>query len=144
MTALHLYLVVWGVTDWAFPVWGSNSTYNIDLCDCSCILAQLSPPRYLRLVFLHFSIRSWFHCFGSRTVSASGSGWRTRACGREQRAMNRKSFLRWTSSGIRKLRVSFFSWPIPIMQDSCIHKNFQSPAAQVWGQVRHKVQVCHL
>ena len=44
ITVLYLYLVVWGVTDWAFPVWGNNCTNSVDLCHFSCFLAQLSPP----------------------------------------------------------------------------------------------------
>ena len=30
--------------DWAFPVWASNCTYSVDLCQFSCFSAQLSPP----------------------------------------------------------------------------------------------------
>ena len=44
VTVLYLYLVVWGVTDWAFSVWFSNCTYSGDLCHFSPILAQLPPP----------------------------------------------------------------------------------------------------
>ena len=50
MTVLYLYLVVWGVTDWAFSVWASNCTYSGDLCHFSPILAQLPPPASKRPV----------------------------------------------------------------------------------------------
>ena len=48
VTVLYVYSVVWGVTDWAFPVWGSNCTNSVDLCHFSCFLAQLSPPATIR------------------------------------------------------------------------------------------------
>ena len=35
---------VWGVTNWAFSVWGSNCTNSVDLHHILCISAQLSPP----------------------------------------------------------------------------------------------------
>ena len=44
VTVLYLYLVVWGVMDWAFSIWGSYCTYSVDLCHFSWFLAQLSPP----------------------------------------------------------------------------------------------------
>ena len=44
MTVLYLYLMVWGVTNWAFWVWGSNCTNCVDFRHFWCFSAQLSPP----------------------------------------------------------------------------------------------------
>ena len=44
MTVLYLYLVVWGVTDWAFSISGSYCLHTVILCHFPCFLAQLSPP----------------------------------------------------------------------------------------------------
>ena len=43
VTLLYVYLVVWGVTDWAFFSLGQYYTNSVDLCNFSCFLAQLSP-----------------------------------------------------------------------------------------------------
>ena len=42
MTVLCLYLVVLGVTDWAFSVWGSNYINSVDLCHFSCFTVMTS------------------------------------------------------------------------------------------------------
>ena len=44
MTVPYLYLVVWGVTDWAFSISGSNCSHTVVLCHFPCFFAQLSPP----------------------------------------------------------------------------------------------------
>ena len=59
MTVIYLYLVVWGVTDWAFSVWASNCTYSGDLCHFSPFLAQLSPPANIIVIY---SLGDGFSC----------------------------------------------------------------------------------
>ena len=44
MTVLHLYFMVWGVTNWAFPFWGSNCINCVGRCHFLCFSAQLPPP----------------------------------------------------------------------------------------------------
>ena len=48
MTVPYLYLVVCGVTDWAFSISGRNCSHTVVLCHFPCFLAQLShgvtPP----------------------------------------------------------------------------------------------------
>ena len=55
ITVLYLYLMVWGVTNWAFWVWGSNCTNCVDFRHFWCFSAQLSPPANIMLVFqIHY------------------------------------------------------------------------------------------
>ena len=51
VTVLYLYLVVWGVTDWAFSILGSYCLHTVILCHFPCFLAQLSPPATIRLSY---------------------------------------------------------------------------------------------
>ena len=44
MTVLYLYLMVWGVMEWAFSISGSNCSHTVVLCHFPCFFAQLSPP----------------------------------------------------------------------------------------------------
>ena len=44
MTLLYLNFEVWGVTDWAFSISGSNCSHTVVLCHFPCFFAQLSPP----------------------------------------------------------------------------------------------------
>ena len=68
---LYLYLMVWGVTDWAFSVWTSNCTYTVDICHFPPFLAQLSPPTnplqpsgpVIRLNFKDFQDTSTWYVF---------------------------------------------------------------------------------
>ena len=53
MTVLYLYLVVWGVTNWAFSVWGSNCKNSVDLCHFLCFSARLPPPLNLKAIKSH-------------------------------------------------------------------------------------------
>ena len=60
MTVLYLYLVVWGVTDWAFSISGSNCSHTVVLCHFPCFFAQLSPPSNICLnICYKFSLISW-------------------------------------------------------------------------------------
>ena len=56
VTVLYLYLVVGGVMDWSFAVWGSNCKISIDLCRFLCFSAQLSPPP---LTYINFVKKGW-------------------------------------------------------------------------------------
>ena len=44
MTLLYLNFEVWGVTDSAFSISGSNCSHTAVLCHFPCFFAQLSPP----------------------------------------------------------------------------------------------------
>ena len=56
MTLLYLNFEVWGVTDSAFSISGSNCSHTAVLCHFPCFFAQLSPPATMSA-----SAILWYH-----------------------------------------------------------------------------------
>ena len=68
MTLLYLNFEVWGVTDSAFSISGSNCSHTAVLCHFPCFFAQLSPPATINRCT---SQGWWWHFEGGDQVAKS-------------------------------------------------------------------------
>ena len=106
MTLLYLNFEVWGVTDWAFSISGSNCSHTVVLCHFPCFFAQLSPPSTGRHFYTGLGVirkKNFVYVYLSLMRPQSPSdpprGVNMRPASPEAEVGNPASPLRWATGG---------------------------------------------